>query len=162
VSPLKRKPQLRKASSQHRNILRRALAMRVLKNLRRALRLAKSRSGTLQRGGPVTNAEMWVLRELGKHPGLKVTDLARATALHQSSISNVMRKMKQKQLVRDKRDDVDARVVRLYLTAAGERMVSANPSVPHNHLLSTLERLSAKTLNQLDRELTDLLHRTHP
>src|SRR4051794_24136500 len=54
--------------------------------------------------------------------------------------------LKQRQLVRDKRDSIDARVAHLYLTAVGEREVSAGPVARQNDLLSTLEHLSANTL----------------
>jgi DNA-binding MarR family transcriptional regulator len=136
------------------------MAMQVLKKLRHAFRLAKSGSDTGQKLARATNAEIWVLGEIGQQPGIRVTDLALATALHQSTISNLIEKLKQRQLVRQQRDSTDGRVAHLYLTAAGERVVSAGPSAPHNHLLSTLEHLSAKTLSLIDRELTGLLDRT--
>jgi len=162
-SGTKRKPQLarskRNASIRTRNASQRALAMRVLRKLRHALRLAKSKSAKARKRAFATNAQIWVLREIGQQPGIRVTDLAVATALHQSTISNLIDKLKGRQWVRYKRDSVDARVAHLYLTAAGERAVASGPSAPQNHLLSTLERLSAKTLNLLDRDLTGLLDR---
>jgi DNA-binding MarR family transcriptional regulator len=137
-----------------------AVAMQVLKKLRHVLRLAKSKSDPVRKGARATNAQIAVLREIGEHPGIRVTDLALATGLHQSTISNLIERLKQRQLVRHKRDNIDARVVHLYLTAAGERAVSAGPSAPRNDLLSTLEHLSPKTLNLMDRELTGLLDHT--
>jgi DNA-binding MarR family transcriptional regulator len=163
-TPTKRKPELarskRAASIQTGNASQRAVAMQVLKKLRLALRLAKSRSDNSQPRARATNAQIWVLREIGQQPGIRVTDLAFATALHQSTISNIIEKLRQRQLVRDKRDSIDARVAHLYLTAAGERAVASGPLAPQNDLLSTLEHLSAKTLNAIDRELTGLLGRT--
>jgi len=135
--------------------------MKVFKKLRHALRLAKSKADTTQKRALASNAQIWVLHEIGQQPGIKVTDLALATALHQSTISNLIEKLKQRQLVRHKRDSIDGRVVHLYLTAAGERAVASGPSAPRNDLLSTLRRLSAKTLNLLDRDLTGLLDRPH-
>src|SRR5690349_8762285 len=135
------------------------MAMQVLKKLRQAMRLAKPKSDTARKRVLATNAQVWVLRAIGEHPGIRVTDLALAMALHQSTISNTIGRLKQRQLVRDKRDDIDDRVAHLYLTAAGERAVASGPSAPQNSLLSTLERLSAKTLKRLDRDLTRLLDR---
>jgi len=102
---------------------------------------------------------MAALCELAEHPGISVSDLANALALHQSTISNLMDKLLQKQLVRRKTDSEDGRVVHLYLTAAGERVVLTSPSAAHNALLATLQRLSPKTLRILDRELANLLDR---
>jgi len=134
--------------------------MQVLKKLRQAMRLAKPKSDIARKRVRATNAQVWVLRAIGEHPGIRVTDLALATALHQSTISNLIGKLKQRQLVRDKRDNIDDRVAHLYLTAAGGHAVASSPSAPQNRLLSTLEYLSAKTLNLLDRDLTRLLDRS--
>ena len=151
-----------KSNASVRNTAQRqhVVALQVLKKLRQAMRLAKPKSDTAQKRVRATNAQIWVLRSIGEHPGIRVTDLAIATALHQSTISNLIRRLKQRQLVRDKRDDIDARVAHLYLTAAGERAVDTGPSAPQNSLPSTLEHLSAKALNLLDRDLTQLLDRS--
>ena len=138
---------------------RRAVAMQVLKKFRQAFRLAKSHSSSLRKRKRVSSAEMGTLRELGEHPGMRVTELAEALALHQSTISNLIGKLLHRQLVRRKRDNMDSRVVHLYLTTAGERVVIISPAAPHNVLLDTLEHLSAKTLRLLDSELAGLLDR---
>jgi len=136
-----------------------AVAMQVLKKFRRALRLTRVNAGSLPKRMPVSSAQMGALRELAEQPGMRVTDLADAMALHQSTISNLIDKLLQKQLVRRKTDSEDGRVVHLYLTAAGERVVLTSPSAAHNALLATLQRLSPKTLRILDRELANLLDR---
>jgi DNA-binding MarR family transcriptional regulator len=136
-----------------------SVAMGVLKKFRSLFRFAKSHSGTQQKRTRVSRAEMWALCELRDHPGMRVTHLADAMALRQSTVSNLINKLIQRQLVRRKRDNVDARVVHLDLTAAGQRMVTKSSSAPHNVLLDTLEHLSIKTLRLLDRELANLLAR---
>ena len=139
---------------------RRAVAMGVLKKFRSLFRFAKSHSGTQQKRTRVSRAEMWALCELRAHPGMRVTELADAMALRQSTVSNLINKLIQRQLVRRKGDNMDARVVHLYLTASGERVVIKIPSAPHNVLLNTLEHLSIRTLRLLDRELGSVLDRT--
>ena len=100
---------------------------------------------------------MAALRELAQQPGMRVTDLADTMGLHQSTISNLIEKLLQKQLVRRKTDRDDGRVVHLYLTPAGGRVVRTSPPAANNALLATLQHLSPKTLHLLDRELADLL-----
>jgi DNA-binding MarR family transcriptional regulator len=78
-------------------------------------------------------------------------------ALRQSTVSNLIKKLRHRRLIRRTRDNIDARVVHLYLTADGARVVIKGRSAPHNVLLDTLEHLSVKTLRLLDRELTGLL-----
>ena len=128
-----------------------------LKKFRRALRLSKVNAGSLPKRMPVSSAQMGALRELAQHPGMRVTDLADTMGLHQSTISNLIDKLLQKQLVRHKTDREDGRVVHLYLTPAGGRVVRTSPPAANNALLATLQHLSPKTLHLLDRELADLL-----
>lgn len=135
------------------------VAIRVLKKFRCAFRLAKAHSSTQAKRSRVSSAQMAALCELAEHPGISVSDLANALALHQSTISNLMDKLLQKQLIRRKPDNNDARMVRLYLTPASKRVVLTSSSASHNVLLDTLERLSLKTLRLLDRELARLLDR---
>src|SRR4051812_28023233 len=134
-----------------------AVAIEVLKKFRRALRLSKVNAGSLPKRMPVSSAQMAALRELAEHPGMRVTDLADAMGLHQSTISNLIDKLLQKQLLRRKTDREDGRVVHLYLTPAGGRVVRTSPPAANNALLATLQHLSPKTLHLLDRELADLL-----
>jgi len=118
--------------------------MQVLKKFRRALRLTRVNAGSLPKRMPVSSAQMGALRELAEQPGMRVTDLADAMGLHQSTISNLIDKLLQIQLVRRKTDSEDGRVVHLYLTAPGERAVLTSPSAAHNALLATLQRLSPR------------------
>src|SRR3954451_17324606 len=135
------------------------VAIKVLKKFRCAFRLAKAHSTTAAKRSLVTSAQLTALCELAEHPGIRVSDLASALALHQSTISNLVDTLLQKQLIRRKRDNEDARVVRLYLSPAGKRIALTSSSAPHNVLLDTLEHLSLKTLRLLDRELARMLDR---
>ena len=122
--------------------MRSETAMQVLAKLRQALRVARPHSGSRKMRARVSSAQIWALREVEAHPGIKVTELARAMALHQSTISNLIQKLVQKQLIRRKADGVDARVWHLYVTAAGKRVLSRTAPLPQNSLLDTLEHLS--------------------
>jgi DNA-binding MarR family transcriptional regulator len=106
----------------------------------------------------VTGAQLWALWELDQQPGLRVTDLAAAMALHQSTVSNLIDKLMRKRLIRRDRGDDDARVVRLYLTATGVRVVRGAPQPARGVLPDALEHLSPAALRGLDRQLTNLLN----
>jgi DNA-binding MarR family transcriptional regulator len=107
----------------------------------------------------VTGTQLWALSELEQHPGMSMTGLAEAMALHQSTTSNLMDKLLRRQLVRRQRDRMDSRVGHLYLTRAGERALRTAPVPARNVLLDALEHLSPERLRLLDRELTTLLQR---
>jgi DNA-binding MarR family transcriptional regulator len=148
------------AATASAHVYQRAMAMQVLRKLRALFRLAKSQPDTLPKRTRPSSAELWTLCELRDHPGMRLTDLADAMALRQSTVSNLIKKLRHRRLIRRTRDNMDARVVHLYLTADGARAVIKTRSAPHNVLLDTLEHLSVKTLRLLDRELTGLLDGT--
>ncbi|MND01423.1 hypothetical protein D3C83_204090 [compost metagenome] len=56
-----------------------------------------------------------------------------------------------------RRDTVDQRVVRVFLTAAGERLVRKAPSPARGVLPDALEALPAADLRRLDRSVAALL-----
>jgi MarR family transcriptional regulator, organic hydroperoxide resistance regulator len=107
----------------------------------------------------VSGAQRWGLCQVKEHPGITLTDLAQAMALHQSTTSNLVRKLVLKRLVRRERDSGDARVIHLRLTAVGVRVVADLQGQGRAVLLETLEQLSPQALSRLDRDLEKLLSR---
>ena len=138
---------------------KRAAAMEILKRFRYLLRAGNSNSRTLQKWAGVSGTQLWALHELEQHPGMSMTGLAEALALHQSTTSNLMDNLLRRQLVRRQRDRMDSRVGHLYLTRAGERALRTAPVPARNVLLEALEHLSPERLRLLDCELTTLLQR---
>ena len=68
-------------------------------------------------------------------------------------------KLLRKRLIRRDRGDIDGRVVRLYLTSAGERVVRSAPQPARGVLPDALEHLPPTTLRGLDQQLANLLRR---
>jgi DNA-binding MarR family transcriptional regulator len=103
------------------------LALEVLGKLREVYRTAKLHFGAASKPAGVSGAELWALWELQRHPGLRVSDLAALLSLRQSTVSNLIEGLGQARLVNRKRNDPDGRVVRLYLTRAGHKVVARAP-----------------------------------
>jgi len=137
----------------------REAALEVLKKFRQVFRAAKLHFSAVEKRAGVTGAQLWALCELDEQPGVRVTDLAAAMALHQSTVSNLIDKLLRKRLIRRDRGDIDGRVVRLYLTSAGERVVRSAPQPARGVLPDALEHLPPTTLRGLDQQLTNLLRR---
>ena len=131
--------------------------MEVLKKFRQVFRAAKLHFSAVEKRAGVTGAQLWALCELDEQPGVRVTDLAAAMALHQSTVSNLIDKLLRKRLIRRDRGDIDGRVVRLYLTAAGERVVRSAPQPARGVLPDALEHLPPTTLRGFDQQLANLL-----
>ncbi|MEO8627293.1 MAG: MarR family transcriptional regulator [Betaproteobacteria bacterium] len=123
------------------------------------LQASRPQSSAVERRYGVTGAQLWALRELARQPGVRVTDLAAAMALHQSTVSNMIDKLIRKRLIRRERGDEDRRVVRLHLTVAAARVLRAAPTPGSGMLANALEGLPSSALTGLDRQLEALLSR---
>jgi len=74
-----------------------------------------------------------------------------------SPVSNLIEQLSKAKHLKRKRNDQDQRVVRLYLTASGRRLVESAPQPARGVLPDALESLDAKTLGHLDVQLRALL-----
>jgi DNA-binding MarR family transcriptional regulator len=134
-----------------------SLAVEVLGKFRRVNRAA--RLPRINQHLIVAAAPLSALRHIKGHPGIKVTDLAKTMALHQSTVSNLIDKLLAKRLVRRQRDSADARIAHLSVTIAGERVLTNARFCERSVLLETLERLPSEALSQLNHALENLLRR---
>lgn len=132
------------------------LALEVLGKFREIFRAAKQPSSANPPPG-VSAAELWALGELQRHPGARVSDLTALLSLRQSTVSNLVERLVQARLITRRRNDADRRVVRLYLTRHGQKLVGRRPDSARGALPDALERLSADELRHLDANLSRLL-----
>jgi DNA-binding MarR family transcriptional regulator len=77
--------------------------------------------------------------------------------LHQSTVSNLLEALTRRKLLVRKRDEVDQRVVRVFLTASGERLVRKAPGPARGVLPDALEALPPAALRRLDESVAVLL-----
>lgn len=120
---------------------------------RQIFRAAKLHFATVEKSVGVTPAQLWALREITEKPGLKVTELANAMALHQSTVSNLLGELSRRKLITRKTASEDARVVRVHLLPAGERLMKKAPGPARGVLPDALASMSAAELKKLDRSL---------
>lgn len=132
-------------------------------NIRMALRTifgsAKAQSREIENQLGITGAQFWVLAELGKQPGLRVSDLARLICIHNSTASNLLDKLERRGLIQRERTDQDQRVVRLKLTPAGTELLARAPQPVRSVVADALSAISTETLGALDRNLNELVAR---
>ena len=124
----------------------------------RALVAALSQSArAVERDTGVTNAQLFVLRELADNEPLSINDIAaRAMTLH-STASLLVTRLVSLGLVRREADANDARRALITLTARGRRIVDQAPEPPTALVLRALRKLTPQTRGQLDDALTQLL-----
>jgi DNA-binding MarR family transcriptional regulator len=98
----------------------------------------------------VSAAQACLLAHVAERPGIRVTELARELAIHQSTASNLVERLEAARLLKRERDAQDQRVVRLHASALGRRIVEGAPQ--------PLEGLLRYALKQMpERELAPLL-----
>jgi MarR family transcriptional regulator, organic hydroperoxide resistance regulator len=132
------------------------LALEVLGKFRQIFRASKLPASSARPAG-VTAAELWALWELQRHPGARVSDLTALMSLRQSTVSNLVERLAQARLLTRRRNDRDRRVVRLYLTRTGEKVIGRTTDAARGALPDALERLTAEELRHLDANLSRLL-----
>lgn len=137
--------------------VRKADPLSALMRFRVLIRTAQRHSQWIERQSGVTGAQLWALQELADDPGLRVGELAKRMALHQSTASNMVDKLDTMGLLRRERGSTDQRVVRLYPTADGMALLSKAPSPARGVLLEALRALDARALESLQHELDVLL-----
>lgn len=134
-----------------------ASPLSVLQRFRVLIRTAQRHSQWVERQSGVTGAQLWAMCELSEKPGLRVGELAKLMALHQSTASNMIDKLESAGLVRKERTSDDQRVVRLYLTQAGGSLLETSPSPARGVLPEALRMLPEEELDRLQVDLEILL-----
>lgn len=134
-----------------------ASPLSVLQRFRVLIRTAQRHSQWVERQSGVTGAQLWAMCELAEKPGLRVGEIAKLMALHQSTASNMIDKLESAGLVRKERSSADQRVVRLYLTQAAESLLETAPSPARGVLPEALRMLPAEELERLQTDLDMLL-----
>lgn len=132
-------------------------SLEVLKKFRQIFRSAKRHFQWVEERCGVSGAQLWAMWQLAETPGLRVSGLARALSIHQSTASNMLDKLEKRKLIRRERNEPDQRVVRLYLTAQGEAVMRLAPTPARGVLPDALNHLPEDVLRNLDRNLTEVV-----
>ncbi|MEP7118529.1 MAG: MarR family transcriptional regulator [Acidobacteriota bacterium] len=105
----------------------------------------------------VSGAQIWALSALQQTPGMKVSELAQALSIQASTASNLLDKIEKAGLIRRERNSTDQRVVRLYLTDAGEKALGQAPQPLTGILTHALGQLPDEVLSRLNQDLASLI-----
>ncbi len=120
---------------------------RIVQTLRVASRAAESRYG-------LTAAQLFVMQKLAENRAASLNELAARTLTHQSSVSVVVQKLVERQLVARRAAREDARRVLLSLTPAGRALVRKAPLAAQERLIAAVNALPAAQRRELARLLS--------
>jgi DNA-binding MarR family transcriptional regulator len=121
----------------------------VFKSIRRHYRDVERRSH-------ITGALLWALSEVAARPGCQVGELARALAIHQSTASNLVRRLAGRGLLARHRRGRDQRAVQLFVTKRAEKVLKAAPQPLIGVLQQALSDVPPTTIRALHTHLAKL------
>ena len=133
----------------------------VLLHFRTVVRAIRRHYQQVEASCGISGAQLWALVHVHQSPGMRVGELARMLAIHQSTASNMLDKLEAAGLVARKRNDEDQRVVRLFATARGRRVLASAPRPLRGVLQQGLLDLPQRSLESLNRELATLVRCMH-
>jgi DNA-binding MarR family transcriptional regulator len=104
----------------------------------------------------ISGSLLWALSEVARSGGIRVNDLAERMALHQTTASNLINALVERNLIRRSRDESDQRVVRLHVTTDGKKMLLRAPGPYAGLLVDALRQLKSPELARLNDALEGL------
>lgn len=122
----------------------------VFKSIRRHYQSVERRAG-------ISGAQLWALAQIAGNPGVTVGDLAKGLAIHQSTASNLLRRLEGLGLVTRRRQGRDQRTVALFATPQGLKVLKRAPQPLSGVLQQALSDLPGRNLEVLRRELGKLI-----
>jgi DNA-binding MarR family transcriptional regulator len=110
--------------------------------LRRITRATEVYSRSLLRDHRLTGPQLSVLKEVSRQGKAPIGSLAKATYIGPPTVTGIVDRLERHGLVSRLRTRIDRRQVLIALTAAGKRVLSANPSPLHPGFRSRLAEMS--------------------
>ena len=129
----------------------------ILKSLRIVFRSIQAHSRQVEKESGVSSTQLWMMWEIFNIPGMKVTELADILSIHQSTCSNILDKLQQKELIKRERSGSDQRVVHLYLTEKGTKLLAKAPRPAQGTIADVLHKLPDEVLVNMETSLTHLI-----
>ena len=131
-------------------------AAMVLRCFRQVFNAVKSHFQQLEKRSGLGGAQIWALSVIQQHPGIGAGALAQAMDIHQSTASNMVKLLVERDLVEASKSGPDRRSVQLTVLPAGKKILKTVPGPFVGVLPDALERLDARTLKNLRRDLAKL------
>jgi DNA-binding MarR family transcriptional regulator len=129
----------------------------VLRRFRAVFNAIRSHFKQIEKQVGLGGAQVWALSVIRDQPGIGMGDLAKRMDVHQSTASNLVRALQQKELLRMDKDALDKRHVHLYTTPAALALLAKVPGPLEGVLPAALDELSPQTLQRLDQDLAELI-----
>ncbi len=131
----------------------------LLKQFRALSRVDARRRQWLHRAAGVGGAQAAALLAIQRKPGMGVNELASQLDVRQPTASNLVHSLFERGLVLRQTGGRDRRVVRLFISSAGQALLTRTPLREVGGLEAALQRLDGALLHELEQDLARLLVR---
>jgi len=135
---------------------------RVLRQFRQIFNAVKTHFRQMEKKVGLGGAQVWALSVIRTSPEIGMSELARVMNIHQSTASNLVKTLVERELVAMTRDSGDRRAVSLTLLPAGSRILRRSPEPFEGVLPQALASLDQKTLKRLEIDLARLIAELEP
>lgn len=132
-------------------------AVQVLRHFRSVFNAVKTHFQQVEKRAGIGGAQVWALSTIRAQPGIGMNDLANALDIHQTTASNLVKSLLKLELVKVEKKGADKRAVQLYILPAGRTLLKKVPGPFSGVLPKALAELDPKTLQRLERDLSQLL-----
>ena len=132
-------------------------AIVVLRQFRQVFNAVKSHFQQVEKTVGMGGAQVWALSIVRDQPGIGVGALAKAMSIHQSTASNLVRTLIDREMVIGVKQGADRRAVQLSLLPAGAKVLKNTPGPFAGLLPDALKSLPHETLERLSADLSQLI-----
>ena len=132
-------------------------AAQVLRQFRVVFNAVKTHFQQIEKTVGIGGAQVWALSIVGQQPGIGMGALGHAMDIHQSTVSNLVKALVQRELLRPEKDDRDRRAVRLHLTAEGRKVLALAPAPWAGVLPEALSQMDEAALQRMSDDLGRLI-----
>jgi DNA-binding MarR family transcriptional regulator len=129
------------------------LELGTLQEFRTIFGSARRHDADVRQVAGISGSQLWALSEIARAEGMRVNDLSERMALHQTTASNLINALVERNLIRRSKDDADQRVVRLRVTTEGKKMLLRAPGPYAGLLVDALRHLKTNDLRRLNEAL---------
>lgn len=136
-------------------------AARVLRGFRQVFNAVKTHFQQLEKRSGLGGSQVWALSLIRDQPGIGTGALAQAMDIHQSTASNLVKVLLERELIAARKSGTDRRNVELTLLPAGRAALKKAPAPFSGVLPDALAQLDAATLASLNSNLDMLLTVLH-
>jgi DNA-binding MarR family transcriptional regulator len=129
----------------------------VLRRFRVVFNAVRAHFKQIEKQVGLGGAQVWALSLIRSQPGIGLGELARGMDVHQSTASNLVKALMTKGLVRADKGQQDKRQVQLFVQDEALALLDRVPGPFEGVLPEALDKLPGSTLQQLDRDLAELI-----